>query len=167
MCFVNKMGDVYVLQSINKGDVVFVRYMKLFVGLIILATIMGCSSSKKDLAVLDVYTAELPPGKSVAAIYLKIQNPSQNQYVLNYIHSPIFDHIELHRNIYEKGMMKMRPVSHLTVKAKSEVIFEPGGYHLMAMGADKQLKNGDSFDITLEFEGGKTIQVKVAVRRLG
>lgn len=136
---------------------------------VLFVLISGCSQDQKDrVVVIDgLFIKLLPPGQTTAAGYMRIKNYSKISQSLNYMHSPMAEHIEVHRNIYEGGMMQMRPVKKLTVNPGEEKILEPGGFHLMIMGIYDNLKPGDTFPVTFEFETGVVITKDVEVRPHG
>lgn len=106
----------------------------------------------------------LPPGQSLGVVYLVLRNNTDNMVVMNNLYSDITDHIEVHRNYYENGMMKMREVHHLQLAPKSKILFEPGGYHLMLFDIATAPQLGDKFNLTLEFEGGRSVTTQVTVK---
>lgn len=63
--------------------------------------------------------------------------------------------IELHTHEMADGMMQMRKVDGVDVKAGETVVFEPKGRHLMIFGV-KELTLGDAVDVTFSFESGRT-----------
>jgi len=129
---------------------------------------VSCSKTEvQPILVENIYIKELPPGQITAAAYMKITNNTRVTQALNYIHSPVAEHIEVHRNIYDQGIMQMRPVKKLTVNPGKTKILEPGGFHLMLFGVYDNFKAGDSFTITLEFESGYIITTDVYVKVRG
>ncbi len=107
-----------------------------------------------------------PPGLHTGAVYFVLRNNSDQTLIVNHIHSPISDHIEVHRNYYEEGLMKMRPVPHVSVVAGGKMRFEPGGYHLMVFDMSPTPEIGSSFELTIEFENGITATGIVVAKRL-
>lgn len=61
-------------------------------------------------------------------------------------------------------MMQMQEVSSIEVGAGSDVVLEPGGYHIMLMQLAEPLQSGSEFEVTLTFENAGDIEVKVEVR---
>ena len=58
--------------------------------------------------------------------------------------------------------MGMRPAGKIVIKPKSE--FEPGGFHVMLLGVTKDLKIGDSIEVSLRFKYAGKIKVKAEMR---
>lgn len=77
--------------------------------------------------------------------------------------TPVAGMAELHRTVQENGVMKMLPVDALPIEAGKPVEFKPGGLHIMLMGLKRQLKQGDTFPITLTFEKSPPITATVTV----
>lgn len=128
---------------------------------------VGCSQKQPALEIEQLHINALPPGQTSAAAYMTLRNNTDKTLVLNYVHSPIASDVEVHRVIYDEGVMQMRKVSHLTVDPGVSMLFQPGGYHLMLMGIDNPPEVGETFDISLEFEAGYTITAPVEVRSSG
>lgn len=110
---------------------------------------------------------ELPPARTTAAVYAKITNNTDVTQPLNYIHSPLAENIQVHRNFYQNGMMQMRPVKKLSLSPGESISLEPGGFHLMVFGLYEPLKVGDTFEMTFEFETGHVLTAQVEVRSQG
>lgn len=127
-------------------------------------TSAGASDQKtSSLNITSGVMKAMPPGQTVGAIYLKIDNLSDKTAVLTYVHSEAAEKIEVHRHIYNDGMMQMRAVPHLTLDPKKNLEFKPGAYHLMAFGMSPAPKVGERFDVVFEFAGfpAKTLSVVV------
>lgn len=61
------------------------------------------------------------------------------------------------------GGMTMVPMESVDIPAGEDVVFEPGGKHVMLMGLAKPLAKGDSFELTLTFEKAGDITITVPV----
>lgn len=135
----------------------------LFVG----ATLaLAASAADGKLVVSDPYIRLGPPGAPTSAAYLVIKNPGVTDRRLVKAASPIAKSIELHEHRNENGVMRMREVRGIAVKAGGQTVLEPGGYHLMLIGVNKPLKEGESVAITLRFDDGSIKQIGARVRRI-
>lgn len=137
---------------------------RLMLGLVVLC-LFSCSK-QVEFEVTDLVIREAPPGAETGVAYLAIRNNSDKSLVLNYVHTPRTSMVEVHRHLYENGLMKMREVRHLTVDPQSTVEFTPGGYHLMLFGADSRFEAGQEVPITFEFENKPPLTMSAQVRRL-
>ncbi len=112
---------------------------------------MTSINAADKLQVHDAWAREAPPGTSVMAAYLTLQNPSLKAYTLTGLSSPDFKRIEMHRTEQHDGMSKMLPVPQVMLNSKENVVFQPGGMHLMLINPKKPLKAGDNITLTLFF----------------
>lgn len=128
--------------------------------------LLSACSKQAEFEVVNLVVRETPPGSDTGVAYLSIQNNMKENLVLNYVHSPRTDVIEVHRHLYEDGLMKMREVKHLSIDPSQRLDFTPGGYHLMLFGIDERFIEGQEFDLTFEFENQPPLIVTATVRRL-
>ena len=68
------------------------------------------------------------------------------------VRSPVAGVVELHEMKMDNGIMRMRPVGDLPIKAGQSIELKSGGYHLMMMNLKRQLKAGETVPLTLEFK---------------
>ncbi|AUL99696.1 hypothetical protein B4966_05605 [Rhodocyclaceae bacterium] len=75
--------------------------------------------------------------------------------------SPAAKIVEIHEMKMEGEVMKMRAIDALDLPAGKTVELKPGGYHVMLIDLNAQLKEGDVVPLTLVVEGkdGKREQV--------
>jgi copper(I)-binding protein len=114
--------------------------------------------------VSDAHMNEMPPGQTRAAVYLRLENRSQRERMIHYVSTPVAGTAEVHRHLYEDGMMKMRAVPHASVAAASVMEFKPHGYHIMLLDVAEAPAIGSHFPLTLEFDGGEKLEINVEVR---
>jgi copper(I)-binding protein len=129
---------------------------------------LGATAPAHAQATIDIDHpwARASMGKT-GAVYLTIRNSAATDDRLVGAASPIADKAQLHSETNDNGVMKMRPLAAIDVKAKGQATLKPGGMHLMLIGLKQPLKAGDSFPLTLTFEHAGTIDVTVAVRKAG
>jgi copper(I)-binding protein len=106
-----------------------------------------------------------PSAGQTGAVYMTIANKGPVDDRLVSATTPIADQAQLHTEINDKGIMKMRAVSAIDVKPKGHTILKPGGLHVMLIGLKQPLKVGESFPLTLTFEKAGTFDVTVTVEK--
>jgi len=118
------------------------------------------------VAIMNSWVRESHPAATVNAGYMTLVNVGDEDVTLAKVESDAFNKIEVHEMAVVDGMMEMREVTDLTIPAKGQISFEPGGKHLMLMGPRTQLEKGQKVDMTLTFKSGKkqTVSVQVAAR---
>ncbi|MEE8392850.1 MAG: copper chaperone PCu(A)C [Rhodospirillales bacterium] len=118
--------------------------------------------------VVEAPWARATPGKvRTGAAFMVIRNGGGAGDRLIGVDSGAAKKTQLHRTSEEDGIMKMRHVMAIEVKAHAAVRLEPGGYHVMFMGLGGPLKMGEAFAMTLTFEKAGPIEVMVKVMKAG
>ena len=64
-------------------------------------------------------------------------------------------------------VMKMRPLAGLDIPAGQPVTLKPGGEHIMLLGLNQPLREGQTFPLTLDFEKAGQRAVTVIVGKPG
>ena len=73
--------------------------------------------------------------------------------------------VEVHTHVHKDGVMSMQKVDSLEIPAGETVLFKPGGLHLMLMGLQQEMKEGNEFKIDLHFEKAGDVTINVKVRQ--
>ena len=97
------------------------------------------------------------------AAYFRIKNTGPVADALVSASSPVAMMVELHETVMEGATAKMQPVAKIEVPANGEQVLKPGGYHIMLMGLNQELKVGDTIQLTLTFEKSGTMTISVPV----
>lgn len=101
-----------------------------------------------------------------SAVYLVLSNSSDTPDRLLKASSSVAKAVEIHQIVLEGDMMQMQLVTDgLETPAHGQVVFEPGGPHIMLIGLTRDLKPGDTVPLTLHFERGGTLTVDAEVRQ--
>ncbi|HMC17052.1 MAG TPA: copper chaperone PCu(A)C [Albitalea sp.] len=111
-------------------------------------------------------TPSLQGARTGAAYITKLENTGTQPDRLLRASTPVAQRVELHSmNLDASGVMRMRELDAIEVVAKAPPIeMHPGmGTHLMLIDLKQPLKEGDTFPMTLEFERGGKVEVKVVV----
>jgi copper(I)-binding protein len=137
--------------------------------LIALAASLAIASSAlaqpTQLEVNNAWAGATPGKAENGAAYLTIQSSTADRLVS--VSSPVAKKAELHSMSMQGPVMKMRPIDGLDVPAGQPVALKPGGEHIMLMGLNQQLYEGQSFPLTLDFEKAGPRTVTVTVEKAG
>lgn len=101
------------------------------------------------------------------AAYLTIANKGASDDRLVAVAAPVAAKAELHVTSMDNGVMKMRPLDGVEVKAGGHAELKPGGMHIMLVGLTAPLKAGQKFPLTLTFEKAGKVEVMVTVEKAG
>ena len=124
------------------------------------------SACPGEISVLDAWVSEAPPGVSVNAAYLKIENKTDKNMILQVLESPDYERAEMHLSVEREGVARMQLQSEIEIAANAEFEFAPGAYHLMLLGPLRRIQRGETVRLILHFSGEKHISVDAEVRRL-
>lgn len=124
---------------------------------------------------------EAPAGLSVAdgrmnlpavegnpgAVYFTISNESEKQVAIRGADMIGAASGALHETTEWEGKMDMQELFTVNVPAGEEVVFAPGGKHVMVYEVDPTLEAGGETEVTLTFTGGDKMSFPVAVLAAG
>lgn len=116
-----------------------------------------------ELVIDHPWARETAPRQANGAGYFVVANPTSTADRLIRADAAVAERVELHTHIMEDGVMKMREVEFIEVPAEGEARLEPGGFHIMLLGLEAPLTEGESFPLTLEFENAGEVEVEVAI----
>jgi periplasmic copper chaperone A len=127
----------------------------------------AAAQSGVGIEISHAWARATPASAQTAAIYLKIVNHGKADDALVGASTPAAAKAELHTTTNDNGVMRMRPLDQVAVKAGGGAEFKPGGMHIMLMGLAHPLKAGDHVPLTLTFAKAGALQVTVTVEKPG
>ncbi len=125
------------------------------------------AQSAADIAISHAWARATPSSAHNGAVYLEIVNHGKDDDRLTGASTPAAAKAELHTTLNDNGVMKMRPLDSVPVKAGGSAAFKPGGMHIMLVGLAHPLTAGESFPLTLTFQKAGAMTVTVMVRKPG
>lgn len=121
-----------------------------------------------DIRIAHPFATPTPPGAPNGAAYLDITAGDDQAATLIGASSPVSEVVEIHDMSMDDGNMQMRKLDSLEIAAGDTLTMRPGGgYHLMLIGLEETLAEGERFPLTLEFDGYGEIEVEVWVQEAG
>ncbi|MCW5698849.1 MAG: copper chaperone PCu(A)C [Rhodospirillales bacterium] len=148
------------------------NFLKSMSAAILFAAMSAGSALAADAAVGNIVVqgpwarASASMAKAGAA-FMTIENKGSALDRLVSASADVSDKVELHTHIKEGDVMKMRQVEAIDVPAGGTTELKPGGLHVMFMGLKHPLNEGESFPLTLSFEGAGEVTVDVVVKEAG
>lgn len=131
-------------------------------GLLLISTPLFAS----QLSVEDQYIRATPPNSKNSAAFMVITNADKKEIKLLSASSDIAARVELHQHIMDDGLMKMRQVEEIIIKAGGSVALQPGGYHVMFLNLKQPLEEGQSISLSLSFDNGEQLTLDVPVKKI-
>ena len=113
--------------------------------------------------------AEQPAGSmigSTGAAFMTIKNNGKAADRLVSVDSDVADAVEIHLSEMKDDVMTMRQVDGVEIPAGGEALLQPGGYHVMLIGLQRELAVGEKVNLTLTFEKAGQMSVEAEVRAI-
>jgi len=150
------------------------------IGILILSCLLitSCSSEsnsnkkKQDviLGKIELSQGWARPGTKgeTGGAYLTIANGTASSDTLIAVNSSVAESAEIHQTIqHDDGTMSMQRAGQQSIPSGEDLVFKPGGLHIMLMNLNRDLVIGDSLSLTLQFSrvGRKKITVPVTMQQ--
>ncbi len=116
--------------------------------------------------VTDSWIKAVPPGLKMSAAYMKITNSTSKDMYLTHVKTIIAEYPELHTHEEKNGIMKMRQVKKVLIKAKESTELKPKSFHVMLIQLTRKLKIGELIKLDLFFSNGAKRTVMAPVKKL-
>lgn len=122
----------------------------------------GCLNQK--LSVEDGWANPGIEGEN-SAVYLVIDNSLQKPETLTSAETDVAEFVEFHLSkMDDSGMMSMEHQSSLRIDPRTRLLFQPGGLHIMLINLRRDLNQGETFNLVLNFEEADSIEIEVFVK---
>lgn len=118
-----------------------------------------------QVSVQEPYVRLAPPNAPATGAFMVIKNNGDKDIKVLKADNPVSRVTELHNHINDGGVMRMRPVQAIEIKAKGEAVLKPGSLHVMLIDLKAPMKEGDVVPITLGFDDGSSKQIDAKVVR--
>ncbi len=131
--------------------------------------VVADSGSAKDLYIENAEIRLPLPGQTTAVVYLALVNTSSQERFVRGVTVETAAASELHQHIHRDGMMRMRRLDRIAVPAGETLMFESGGYHIMAfrMAVNDVSDSGDAtYAVTLLMANGQKISAHASPKTL-
>ena len=140
--------------------------MKIFLIVIsILSSVSGSLYASDTLNIEDAWIRLTPPVSKNTAGYFKLINNTSSDVIIVSAESDAAKKAEIHDMKMVDGRMGMVHIPKLTIKAGDTIELKPGGKHLMLMGLNNPVKDGQLIDVTLNYSDGNSQLVTIPVKR--
>ncbi len=128
------------------------------------AGILSPAALAGDISVIEPYVRLVPQGVPTTAAFMTIRNAGTADRKLMRADSSAAKTVELHNHINDNGVMKMRQVREIEIKAKGQAELKPGSYHVMMFDLKQTLREGEKVPLTLSFDDGSSEKIEALVK---
>jgi copper(I)-binding protein len=117
------------------------------------------------ITVRDAWIQEGPPSQKLTAAFMVIENQGVLETELVSARTDIANVVELHKMETVDEVMRMSKVDLISVPGEGRAELSPSGFHLMLIGLNKEIKQGDEVTVTLQFANSVQKTIRVPVRK--
>ena len=138
---------------------------KFLISAILLVTFLvsGCAKSG-EFKVMDAWARPAASGNN-GAVYFIISNATDTDDILLSASADVASAAEVHMSMMDgNGVMSMQMQEALAIPAQQEIIFKPGGLHVMLVGLTQDLKLGDTITLILNFKEAGSLTIEAPVK---
>ncbi|HKY55370.1 MAG TPA: copper chaperone PCu(A)C [Anaerolineales bacterium] len=134
------------------------------VAILAIALLLSACRAEEGITVHDAWMRPTAQGEN-AAVYFILNNHSVQAEELIGASSSIAEAVEIHESSMTEGtgVMQMNQVFFIPLEKGAEIVFEPGGYHVMFVNINKELVVGETVELTLHFKNYEDVPVNVSV----
>jgi copper(I)-binding protein len=139
----------------------------IWVALVLTLVLTSCAqqATGPQIKIDDAWARPSSGGEMNDAIYFRIENVGNEADTLLSSDTPSAQAAEVHESMADvNGIMRMKPRKNIEISSGGEVVFQPGGLHIMLVGLNQPLTVGDEVQLTLRFEKAGEIPLNVEVR---
>lgn len=123
--------------------------------------------SSKGITIAHPWARATPGGATIGAAFLEIKAADKTADKLIGVKASFAGRGEIHTNIQDGDVMKMRKVDALDIAPGASRVLKPMGDHIMMLDLKAPLKEGDLIKFTLQFEKAGDIEIEATVEPIG
>jgi copper(I)-binding protein len=139
---------------------------RFFMMMIVAALFLGACGAPGELEAHQPWARAAMKGEN-SAVYLELHNHSDQVDELVGVSSDVAEAVEMHLSSMDaQGMMQMVRQDSIPLPVDADIIFAPGGLHIMLINLSRDLKAGDHFQLTLHFKTHAEIVLNVVVQTM-
>lgn len=125
------------------------------------------SSALGAIEIGHAWARATAPHGTVASVYIPFLNTGKASDTLSSAETPLAAMVMLHETSTAHDITSMHMLDALELAPGKPVAMRPGGKHFMLTGLKRQLKEGDTFPMTLHFAKAGKIEIQVMVHAPG
>ena len=148
------------------------RRRRLVAALVVALLLAGCGGDDTDASgdgggpvVSDVWARPTPPLTGAAAFFLEIANEGAEVERITAVSSPGCAETLVHTTAIDDGVATMARAEDagLTIEPGERLLMEPLGLHVMCLGPEEPLVDGETFELTIEFDPAGAVTATGAI----
>lgn len=142
-----------------------IRHIIAFCGLMV-SVMSGVTAhaDSSEVAVENAWSRASIGTARPGVAYMKIVNGGDEPVILTGVRSGIATMSHVHMtSTNAEGVSSMAPAHDIEIQPGKAFVLEPGGFHVMLMGLNTAMREGESHELTLLFSDGDPVMVEVPI----
>jgi periplasmic copper chaperone A len=143
------------------------RWLRRLVGLFAIGltlVLASCSAQGGRISVEKAWVRPSPIPGGTGAAYMEIRNGGSEDDALTGVQIDFAESAEIHQSMTEGEMAGMQMVDEIPVPAHGKASLAPGGYHVMLINMNPDVKVGDKVTLTLTFKKAGEVLIQAEVK---
>lgn len=125
----------------------------------------GCGGAEQAGVIVTDAWVRAAGADQTSALYATLCNNTGTEDSLTGIETAVAASAELHQTTRDgESLVSMSSIEELPLASGDATALAPGGAHVMLLGLNAPLKEGDSVPVTLKFKNAPPLAVDVSVR---
>lgn len=125
------------------------------------------TSAASTIVVEQPWARATPGGAKTGAAYMTLKNNGASGDRLLSATTSVAEKVQFHKMTNEGGVSRMQEMPNVNLEPGAQVVFQPGGMHMMLVELKQPLKEGQTLSITLQFEKAGSIAATVPIEKVG
>ena len=134
--------------------------------LVLIALFSASTLLASSIKIENPYVRATPPNLPNSAAFMSVKNDSNKAVSIVSASSSISKVVELHTHDMKNGVMKMYQIPKIDIPANSKIDLKPGGLHVMFIGLNNPLKEGETVTFTLNLSNGETKTITAPIKKV-
>jgi hypothetical protein len=127
-----------------------------------LTSLAGCNKAADiinppELYVDRAYVALAANPDAPSALYFTVHGGTSETKLLNVLIDDALRY-QMHESVRSNGMTEMKPLEYAVIPAGKDVVFKPGGMHVMVWGISKSAIAANKMPVIFVFQNGDRIE---------
>lgn len=143
-----------------------IRLPLICIALISFALPLKAETISDPVSITDIYSYATSEKQKHGAIFFTIMHQNSDDRLIS-AKTDVSEIVELHTHIMDGDVMKMRKVEAMDIPDNGHLELKPRADHIMLIGLNRQLIEGESFPLTLTFENAGERVIEVPILKSG
>ena len=129
--------------------------------------VANSQTSASTIVVEQPWARATPRGAKTGAAYMTLVNKGASADRLIAATTPLAGKVQFHKETETNGVSHMSEMQNVEIESGAKVVFKPGDMHMMLVGLNQPLTQGQAFRLTLQFQKAGKVEVTVPVESVG